>query len=229
MIRQNNKKFFKDEVGLVLFCIVYIAIAFQILGVFTTWDENPESNLYYHRMFFSIICILSIISHIKASIGNPGLIDHDNNTCVCTFYLQIHHLPMERAKRIMAQGYAKMLFENFNEEDEREEDEHSESDDDMYKPYSSISEETRQHICKKFDVDFKRCEKCYVVRTPRVHHCRVCKGCVMKMDHHCPWINNCVGQFNQKFFILCCLYCFIGCIHAAYLSIYYTIYRHKIE
>ncbi|XP_003727052.2 palmitoyltransferase ZDHHC7 [Strongylocentrotus purpuratus] len=45
------------------------------------------------------------------------------------------------------------------------------------------------------------CQKCEAYRPPRAHHCRICRRCVRKMDHHCPWINNCVGEFNQKYFI----------------------------
>ncbi|KAK3793222.1 hypothetical protein RRG08_014322 [Elysia crispata] len=45
------------------------------------------------------------------------------------------------------------------------------------------------------------CMKCETYRPPRAHHCRVCRRCIRRMDHHCPWINNCVGEFNQRFFI----------------------------
>ena len=43
------------------------------------------------------------------------------------------------------------------------------------------------------------CKKCIHPKPPRTHHCSVCDRCVLKMDHHCPWINGCIGHFNHRY------------------------------
>lgn len=57
----------------------------------------------------------------------------------------------------------------------------------------------------------KQCTKCNAPKPPRAHHCSICKKCIMKMDHHCPWVNNCVGARNQKHFILFLAYVHLQC------------------
>ncbi|XP_014831109.1 PREDICTED: palmitoyltransferase ZDHHC23 [Poecilia mexicana] len=46
------------------------------------------------------------------------------------------------------------------------------------------------------------CSVCRVVQPPRAGHCRLCGVCVLRLDHHCVWINNCVGQANHVSFLL---------------------------
>uniref|UniRef100_A0A3P9JA55 Palmitoyltransferase n=1 Tax=Oryzias latipes TaxID=8090 RepID=A0A3P9JA55_ORYLA len=46
------------------------------------------------------------------------------------------------------------------------------------------------------------CPVCKIIRPPRAGHCRSCGACVLRLDHHCIWINSCVGQANHRSFLL---------------------------
>mmetsp|Transcript_49065 Transcript_49065/g.131302 ORF Transcript_49065/g.131302 Transcript_49065/m.131302 type:complete len:352 (-) Transcript_49065:45-1100(-) len=59
--------------------------------------------------------------------------------------------------------------------------------------------------------DRRHCKWCAKYKPDRCHHCRVCRVCILKMDHHCPWIYNCVGFKNHKYFFLLLLYTTVDC------------------
>ena len=50
------------------------------------------------------------------------------------------------------------------------------------------------------------CPDCCTIRTSRSRHCSVCNHCVERFDHHCPWINNCVGLRNHNSFLFYILF-----------------------
>lgn len=47
----------------------------------------------------------------------------------------------------------------------------------------------------------RTCTTCFHIKPARSKHCSICQACVARHDHHCVWINNCVGRGNYRWFL----------------------------
>lgn len=72
-----------------------------------------------------------------------------------------------------------------------------------------------------------KCKDCKHERLPRVHHCSTCKKCIVLLDHHCPWIAQCVGYGNIKQFFSFLVWTSIGILY--YLIVDFQDYNQPVK
>eukprot|EP00941_MAST-03F_sp_MAST-3F-sp1_P004014 g4014.t1 len=205
-------------------CLISLAtglIAFVVYTGFGTLLPAKAAFLSWQwcaYVFTGIFLVVNIIfNYFMCVTTNPGT--HDSPA-----YLRLVD---------DARGCGKIL--NRHEEDSScsgdgdEEEEDDEDEDDSTRltkrsgtnsGSSSISSSSRNDRKKGSWMDLAPdewgwCKKCNMPKAPRSHYCHVTKKLVLNMDHYCPWMFNCVGWLNYRYFVLFLFYMNVGCIFAA--------------
>lgn len=80
------------------------------------------------------------------------------------------------------------------------------------------------HTVRQFTADgsLRYCSVCQLFKPDHSYHCKICRKCIYRLDHHCAWINNCVGRENTKYFIVFLLFIPLSAAHIG-MTISYTL------
>ncbi|KAB5581728.1 hypothetical protein PHYPO_G00179050 [Pangasianodon hypophthalmus] len=73
------------------------------------------------------------------------------------------------------------------------------------------------------------CIYCELFQVANCKHCRLCDFCVMDYDHHCLFLNHCVGQKNHRVFLLFILAMIVAQLFFVSTAGYYLHWRSEVE
>ncbi|KAJ0022919.1 hypothetical protein NQD34_015053 [Periophthalmus magnuspinnatus] len=135
----------------------------------------PHGNVGMVQLAIITLGVISTLAALIRTKKGPGVVLPNREVChsTVTYYA---HLP-EKDPAINGGKHEVMLME-----------------------WAGVSEPTDRELKESHRKNW--CPVCKVVRPSRAGHCRICGVCVLRLDHHCVWINSCVGQANHLSFLL---------------------------
>jgi len=199
------------------FSMVYISI---MPGI-----SNGRLWPCFHFVMFQCITVMIFWSHIHWMLSNPG--------CLPKGQKDLDPSKMREEAQIM-QHKSEVAYEELKERRRQKQLEKEQTSDlknkqsspinrnpnksreyknaavghaDEHDSLLELNDNEKKYIISVFR---NRCRKWESPKPPNCHHCRTCKSCIARMDHHWPWVNNWVGIYNQKSFLLFWAYVWIG-------------------
>ena len=195
--------------------------------VFYSDIDQAKNNLIFSitKIIYIFFYIMTLISFIMTYITEPGYVTEQTNEKFIYLYQKTRKYSLNRAD--MYNEMHNLIKENPDDNNDLYTDGLSSDDDKKFTENQYLT--NLYNNCKRFKngltFDVKQCRQCHVIKVCGTVHCSVCHKCVYMKDHHCIWFNQCIGQFNLKYFMLFTFYLFFGSLISFIKMVYYIIYK----
>ena len=210
--------------------LLFIFQFFSNIYLYLDIEQTKNSIIFKitkYTYYFNYI--MGLISFIMTYLTEPGYVTQETNEKFLYLYQKTRKYSLIRANIYNENHNLNKLIEGDN--------------NDLYTDGSSSEDEYNfsetQYLtnlyynCKRFkpnlNFDVKQCRQCHVVKACGTVHCSICHKCVYMKDHHCIWFNQCIGQFNLKYFILFLLYLLLCSYLSLMKGFYYLIIRNYMN
>ena len=68
---------------------------------------------------------------------------------------------------------------------------------------NEIIKDFKYYLIEKEDSFLNFCFKCFIFKKDNIKHCIICDKCCKDFDHHCFWLDNCIGKKNYVIIRIC--------------------------
>ena len=66
----------------------------------------------------------------------------------------------------------------------------------------------------------KYCPNCYCEHNNNTKYCFICKKCILEFNHHCFWLNKCIGKNNKILYSIFIFFSFIYSFYSSFICVY---------